>query len=152
LHVLTPEFDAGPILAQAAVPTPEDVEPESAREALVRAATAVLEAGVPRALSGQDGEQQDDSVATDAPRFSEAEAVLDLAIGRQLFQCRLSALSLAGIQPWVTLEGERHPLLGARPLPGLTAAAPGVFALSSRRAVVAVTDGVLELDIGKLPF
>ncbi len=29
LHYLTPEFDAGPILAQSSVPTPEEVEPVS---------------------------------------------------------------------------------------------------------------------------
>ncbi len=152
LHRLTPEFDAGPILAQVSEPTPEDVEPASAAEVLQRTATAVLEIGVPRALADERGSDQDASAATVAFKFAEHEAVLDLGITTHLFQCRVSALILGGIQPWVTLEDERHPLRTARHLYGLTADASRVIGLTSRRAVVATADGVLELELGKLPF
>ena len=152
LHYLTPEFDAGPILAQASVDTPQDVDPSTGREALVAAATMVLERGVPRALAGEPGELQDASAATDAPKFTEDEMVLSLSVTSQLFHCRSSALMLAGIQPFVALDGERQPLRAARRLPGLSAPEPGVISVNSRRAIVAVTDGVLELEIGKLPF
>jgi methionyl-tRNA formyltransferase len=152
LHYLTPEFDEGAILAQVSDATPADVDPASARETLQRAATAVLEAGVPRALAGERGEDQNASAATRAARFTEPEAVLDLAVTTHLFQCRVSALMLAGIQPWLTLDGERQPLRAARHLHGLTADTTGVISHSTRRAIVAVTDGVLELELGKLPF
>jgi methionyl-tRNA formyltransferase len=152
LHYLTPEFDAGPILAQASEPTPQDVEPTSALEVLRRTATAVLDEGVPRALAGHPGTDQDPSAATEAPRFSEREAVLDLDLTTSQFQARLSALSLAGIQPRVELEGEARPLRAARRLPGLTANGPGVIRFASRRATVAALDGVLELELGELPF
>jgi len=152
LHYLTPELDGGPILAQESEPTPQDVQPSTALEALQRAAGGVLEAGVPRALSGEPGEPQDATLATDAPRFGEHEAVLDLTLTTHLFQCRMSALALAGIQPWVTIGEERRPLRAARHLGGLAADGPGVVALTSRRAVVAAADGVLELELGELPF
>jgi methionyl-tRNA formyltransferase len=152
LHYLTSEFDAGPILAQASEATPEDVQPASALEALQRASTAVLETGVSSALAGERGEDQDASAAIAALKFTEEEAVLDLALTTHLFQCRMSALVLAGMQPSVTLDGKRHPLRTARRLRGLIAEAPGVVGLTSRRAVVAVADGVLELELGELPF
>jgi methionyl-tRNA formyltransferase len=152
LHYLTTEFDAGPILAQASESTPEDVQPATALEALQRTATAVLETGVPRALAGEQGSDQDPSAATAAPRFTDEEAVLDLALPAHLFQCRMSALVLAGIQPRVTLEGKLNPVRTVRHLRGLTAEGPGVIALTSRRAIVAVADGALELELGELPF
>ena len=152
LHYLTPEFDAGPILAQASEPTPEDVQPTSVLETLHRTASAVLEAGVPRALAGERGEDQDPTSGSLAAKFTDDEAILDLELDTHLFQCRTSALVLAGIQPWVVIDGDRRPLRAARALPGLTADGPGVVTLSSRRAIVSAADGVLELDLGELPF
>ncbi len=84
------------------------------------------------------------------PGSPDDEAVLDLALTAHLSQCRTSALVLAGIQPSVTLNGERHPLRAARQLRRLTAQSAGIIRLTSRRAVVAAADGVLEL--GALPF
>ncbi len=69
LHYLTPEFDAGAILAQSSVPTPEDVDPVSALAARVGVATECLVAGVPRALAGSSGEEQNASAATGAPEI-----------------------------------------------------------------------------------
>ncbi len=152
VHHLTPEFDAGPILAQASEPTPADVDPGSALEALKRVATTALRDGVPRALAGEPGDQQDPAAATDAPRFIDEETVLDLDITTQLFQCRFSALSLAGFQPSIMIDGERRPLLAVRRVDGLAANAPGIVSVKARRALVAATDGILELDFGKLPF
>jgi methionyl-tRNA formyltransferase len=152
LHYLTPHLDAGPILAQASCPMPDDVQPAGALDVLQWAAGRVLEAGVPRALAGARGEDQDESEASDARPFSEREAILDIEMTTRLFQCRTSALILAGIQPWIVLEGELRPLRAARKLMGLTAHEPGLAHLSSRRAVVATSDGALELELGELPF
>jgi methionyl-tRNA formyltransferase len=152
VHYLTPDLDAGPILAQASYPTPDDVQPAGALDTLRRAAGAVLEAGIPRALAGAPGENQDSDQATDAPRFNEDEAILDLAWSTYLFQCRASALILAGIQPWIALDDERRPVRATRRLEGLTAAGSGLVHLAARRAVVATGDGVLELELGELPF
>ena len=152
LHYLTAEVDGGPILAQASEPTPEDVQPHSALDALKRTATVVLDAGVPRALAGERGEDQDESASTRAPRFADPETVLDLRLSAHLFQCRFSALNLAGIQPRVTLDGEPRPLRSVERLRGLSALAPGVVELKPRRAIVAVADAVLELELGELPF
>jgi methionyl-tRNA formyltransferase len=153
LHYLTPEFDAGPILAQSSEPTPQDPQPMDALDALKRTATTALQIGVPKALAGESGEPQDDGAATAAPKFTEQEAVLDpTTLGTHLFQCRFSALMLAGIQPSVLLADGTEPVRAVRRLHGLSAVAPGTIEMSSRRAIVAVADGVLQLDLGKLPF
>jgi methionyl-tRNA formyltransferase len=152
LHHLTPEFDAGPILAQASEATPEDVDPASALEALKRAAAEALDAGVPRALAGEPGEEQDPSAAPAATEFTDQERVLDLTLTAHLFQCRFSALSLAAKQPTVMLDEAPHALRAIRRLPGVTAGGPGVIRLASRRAIVATADHVLELELGELPF
>lgn len=152
LHYLTREVDGGPILASASEPTPEDVQPATAMEILKRTATAALDAGVPRALARDPGAEQDGSAASPAPRFTEEEAVLEPGLTAHLFQCRFSALNLAGIQPRVDIDSERRPLRAVRRLPGLVASVPGVISLTSRRAIVAVADGVLELELGELPL
>jgi len=152
LHYLTPEFDAGAILAQSSLATPEDVEPLSALAALQEASRDCLVAGVPRALAGEPGEEQDASEATGAPKFSEDETVLSYAVSTHLFQCRFSALTLAGIQPMVMVDDEPQPVRAVKRLSGLSAPSPGVVSSTSRRAIVAAADGVLELELGKQPF
>ena len=152
LHHLTPDFDAGPILAQVSEPTPEDPQPATALETLKGVAAAALDAGVPRALAGERGEDQDGSAASSAPSFTEEDSVLDLGVTAHLFQCRFSALSIDGRQPRVTLEGTQQPLRAVRRLPGLSASGPGVVKTASRRALVATADEVLELELGELPF
>lgn len=152
LHRLTAEVDGGPILAQASEPTPDDVQPHSALETLKRTASAALDVGVPRALAAERGEDQDEAAATPAPRFADEEAVLDLHTTAHLFQCRFSALTLGSIQPRVSLDGEPSPLRRVRRLNGLSAGAPGIVELRSRSAIVAVSDAVLELELGDLPF
>jgi methionyl-tRNA formyltransferase len=152
LHHLTPELDAGPVLAQASGATPEDVQPASALETMRRAATAALDAGVPRALAGDPGEDQDLSAATRAAPFTDNEAVLELGLKTQRFQCRFSALNLAGLQPKLRLASELRRLTAVRRLQGLAAEAPGVIRLAARSAIVATPDGVLELDIDPPSF
>ena len=152
LHGLTPEIDAGPILAQASEPMPADVEPVTALETLQRVATAALRAGVPRALAGERGEDQDPAAATRAESFTDDDAVLDLGLTAHLFQCRLSALILAGRQPSMIIGDEAQPVRAARHLRGLTAERPGVIQQTSRRAIAAAADGVLEVELGRLPF
>jgi methionyl-tRNA formyltransferase len=152
LHHVTAEIDGGPVLAQSSEPTPEDPQPAAVAEILQRTATAVLETGVPRALADEAGEDQDRTASTAATRFREDEKLLDLSLTTHLFQCRATALILAGIQPSVLLGGEAHPLRAVRRLAGVSADQPGVVTLTSRRAIVALTNGVLELELGALPF
>ena len=152
LHRVTPELDAGPILAQASEPTPPDVEPATALEALQRVARAALHDGVPRALAGEHGEDQDATLAGRADSFTAEDAVLNLDLTAHLLQCRLSALILAGRQPWLVIDDERQPVRAARLLRGLAAQRPGVIQQTSRRAIVGAGDGVLEVELGRLPF
>jgi methionyl-tRNA formyltransferase len=152
LHHLTPEFDAGAILAQASVPVPDEVEPVSALAALSSVATDVLKIGVPRALAGEPGDEQDEAAASGAPPFTEDEILLPFDLSSHVFHCRFSALTLAGKQPLVEMDGEPQPVRAVRRLGGLSAASPGIVSSGSRRAIAAVTDGVLELELGRQPF
>jgi methionyl-tRNA formyltransferase len=150
LHWLTESIDRGRILAQAQEPTPLEIDPEAALEARRRVATAVLELGVPRALRDEPGEAQDDGGSLALP-FTEEETVLRLELSAHEFQSRMSALLLAGLQPWLALAGERLPLRAASRLPGVSAQAPGAIEVGERYGVVAVADAVLRVNFGKLP-
>jgi methionyl-tRNA formyltransferase len=152
LHYLTPEFDAGAILAQSSVATPVDVDPLGALAVQKQVSRDCLVAGVPRAIAGEAGDEQNASAATEAPRFSQEETVLSPAVSAQLFQCRFSALTLAGMQPVVMVDDERQPVRAVKRLVGLSGTSPGIISSSSRRAIIAATDGVLELELGKQPF
>jgi methionyl-tRNA formyltransferase len=152
LHRLTAEIDSGRILAQASEPLPADVDSALALAIHERTARAALDAGMPLALAGAPGTEQDSSAATFAPRFTEQDAVLDLGLTALQLQCRCSALVLSGIQPLLAADGERLPLRAVRRLPTLTAAGPGLIHRTDRRAIAAAADGVLELELGKLPF
>jgi methionyl-tRNA formyltransferase len=143
-------MDSGPILAQSSVLTPEEVEPATAIAAIDSAIVSVLDRGIPRALAGDPGETQDSAAASCARNFSCDEAVVHLNLSKHLFQCRVTALLLAGVQPWVMLDKERHPLRAVRPLPGIRSEASGVVSLTTRRAIVAVNNGVLELELGEM--
>jgi methionyl-tRNA formyltransferase len=149
LHWLTNAIDRGEILAQAQEPTPLDIDPQTAGEARRRVATAVLELGVPRALADEPGEAQE-TEGNPAPPFTEEETVLGPELSAHEFQCRMSALVLAGLQPWLALGGERLPLRTASRLPGLGAPAPGAVEIGERHGIVAVADGVLRVNFGKL--
>ncbi len=151
LHWLTDSIDRGGILAQAQEPTPLDIDPEVALEARRRVAAAVLEQGVPRALGDEPGVPQDAGGSLARP-FTEEETVLGLELSAHEFQCRMSALTLAGLQPWLVLEGERMPLRAASRLPGVSARAPGPVEVGERHGIIAVTDGVMRVNFGKLPF
>ena len=152
LHHLTPEFDAGAILAQTSVPTPDEVEPVTALAALSRVATDVLTIGVPRALAGEPGDEQDEAAATGAPPFTDDEMVLSFNVSSHAFHCRFSALTLAGKTPLVDVDGEAQPVRAIKRLGGLSAESPGIVSSGLRRALAAVTDGVLELELGRQPF
>ena len=131
-----PEFDAGSDSRPGLCRRLLRKWNRSARLAgLRRAATDVLEAGVPRASPRNEGESRIPLAATGAPRFSEDETVLPFAVTTHLFQCRFSALTLAGIQPlvmcWTTNANQCAP---SRDSSGLSAASPGPISSTSRRA------------------
>ena len=152
LHRLTGDFDAGPILAQHSVPTPVDVSPTSTRTALRDAIQCVLSAGVPRALADEQGSEQ--PPAPGAPRatgFSADEAILEPSTDIHLFQCRLSALVLAGVQPMIRLNGEPEPIMSARRLSSADETrGPGRG--GAQRAILRLMDGTVEIRLGRLPF
>lgn len=149
LHWLTDAIDRGGILAQAQEPTPLDIDPDTAREARRRVAAAVLELGIPRALADEPGEAQDADGRLARP-FTEEETVLGLELTAHEFQCRMSALMLAGLQPWLALGTERLPLRSASRLPGVSAQAQGAVEVGERYGIVAVADSVLRVNFGKL--
>ena len=152
LHRITDELDGGPILARVPHAMPADPGPDGVLKVLNAAVVEAMSVGVPRALNGEAGESQEGLSWTPAPRFTAEEALLRLDLSAREFQCKVAALVLDGNQPYAELNAQVHPVRGVRRLPGISADKPGVVSQNPRSVLVAVTGGVLEVDIGRLPL
>ncbi len=77
IHRLTAAFDAGPILAQAAVPILDEDDVASLTAKLRAQAPALLRRALARVARGEPGEAQDERLATEAGLFEEAWRRID---------------------------------------------------------------------------
>ena len=77
IHRLTPEFDTGPILAQAGVPITDDDNLSSLMAKLVDRAPGLLRRALERVAQGEEGDPQDESQATEAWLFEDAWRIID---------------------------------------------------------------------------
>lgn len=77
IHRLTPEFDTGPILAQAGVPITDDDNLSSLMAKLVDRAPGLLRRALERVAQGEEGDPQDESQATEAGLFEDAWRIID---------------------------------------------------------------------------
>lgn len=77
IHRLTPEFDTGPILAQAGVPITDDDNLSSLMAKLVDRAPELLRRALERVAQGEEGDPQDESQATEAGLFEDAWRIID---------------------------------------------------------------------------
>lgn len=151
LHRITPELDGGPILAQAGFEVPSGVTPDLLAARWSAALVSVLDEGIPRALAGEPGTAQPEGSGSFARPFSDAETELDWELPVEVLERQATALLMAGVQPLGRIDGALVPVRRLRALPGLEARRRGPITSSSRRAVVGVGDGVVELDLGELP-
>ncbi|MBA3450932.1 MAG: methionyl-tRNA formyltransferase [Chloroflexia bacterium] len=77
VHRLTPEFDAGPILAQARVPITDDDDWSTVLPKFTALVPGLLHRALERVARGESGDPQDESQATEAGLFEDAWRVID---------------------------------------------------------------------------
>lgn len=146
LMVMTPELDAGPIVAQWAVPlTGRETTPELETR-LADVAAGRVPAELERWAEGAlDPQPQDDGAATHVAPFTRADGWIDWRRPAEEIDRRVRAL-----QPWpgawTTLDGRRLHVRRARHVPGVDdvpigALLPGVL------PSVATGSGALQLDV-----
>lgn len=150
LHRLAPAFDAGPILSRQERPVPPDLTPELILTTWGELLTAALDEGVPRAVAGEEGDPQDDRLATYAAPFTDEERWLDWREPAARLQQRVAALNLPVPTARATLGDESAIIASLRLHPGDSAKhAPGaVLERSGNLAVVQAGDGLVEVTVG----
>jgi methionyl-tRNA formyltransferase len=146
LMVMTPELDAGPIVAQWPVTlTGRETTPQLEVQ-LSELAADVVPAELERWASGSlDPEPQDTKQATLIKPFHRADGWLDWRKPAELLDRQVRAL-----QPWpgawTTIDGKRLHVRAAHPMPGIDGMPVGAL-LPGPWPEVATEQGALALDV-----
>ena len=146
LMVMTPELDAGPIVAQWPVPlTGRETTPEL-EAALAELAAEVVPAELERWAAGELATRpQDEREATIIRPFRRAEGWIDWRQSAVAIDRRVRAL-----QPWpgawTTIDGRRLHVRAAHPVAGIEGAIIGAL-LPGEWPLVACGHGALALDL-----
>ncbi len=77
IHRLTPEFDTGPILAQARVPLTDEDDADTIFPRIEAVIPELLRTALERMARGEVGEPQDEAAATEAGLFEDAWRTID---------------------------------------------------------------------------
>jgi methionyl-tRNA formyltransferase len=96
LHRTEEDFDTGAILSRRERPLPDDLSGPAILAAWSELLREVLEEGAARAIAGDPGLAQDRSQASEAPRFTEAEQLLDLTEPAAILRRKTAALNVTG--------------------------------------------------------
>jgi methionyl-tRNA formyltransferase len=147
LHRIEPEFDGGAILSRQLRPRPDDLMPNDIIPIWGELLLAALETGVARAVAGEPGEPQDESLASYAAPFSEEEMWLTWNEPALTVQRRAAALNLVGPAARGRIDGESYLVwnVRARPAP-TTVTAPGTVLMQAGDLfTIRVADGAVEL-------
>lgn len=96
LHRTEEDFDTGAILSRRERPLPDDLSGPAILAAWSELLREVLEEGAARAIAGDPGLAQDRSQSSEAPRFTEAEQLLDLTEPAAILRRRTAALNVTG--------------------------------------------------------
>lgn len=147
LHRIAPEFDVGPILSQHTRRLPDEVTSEAIFAAWGELLVAALDEGVARAVAGEPGIVQDETLATYAAPFSGDECWLCWDEPALTIQRRAAALNLMGPQARAVIYDDPVIVTSVRTRPGLTlAASPGtVLSSNGDTFVLRVADGTVEV-------
>jgi methionyl-tRNA formyltransferase len=153
LHRIAPDFDAGAVLSRRARSLPTDVSSEAILGAWSELLATALDEGTARAVAGEPGEEQDETLATYAAPFTEAERWLTWDEPARTVQRRVAALNLLGPTARARIDGEAVLLLDARVDPGASPpAAPGsILDRSGDTLTVRVADGALVVTVRPWP-
>jgi methionyl-tRNA formyltransferase len=149
VHRIAPEFDAGPILGQQMRQLPASVTPQSIIGAWGELLIAALDEGVARALAGDPGDPQDETIATFAAPFTDDERWLRWDEPALTVQRRAAALNLAGEPAKAHVDGEIVSILDVLAQPDSTPPAPPgtVLSRTADTARIQTTDGIAEITM-----
>ncbi len=125
LHRTERDFDTGAILSQRERPLPDDLTGPALFAIWQELLAEVLAEGAERAINGEPGLPQDAAVASDAPAFTDAEHVLDLAEPAATIQRRCAALNITAPRARAVIAGEEVTVHAVRIVPGQHHAEPG---------------------------
>jgi methionyl-tRNA formyltransferase len=151
IHLLTPDFDTGPILAQGRVPIGDDDDMESLGAAFGTLIPELLRIALDRVARGEEGDPQDEGQATEAGLFEEAWQTIDWSQPvRTIHNQVRSWVGLRDIPRGAlgTIEGDRLRITKTRLLPSAAASPlpPGtVLARDQDQLVVQCGDGPLAI-------
>lgn len=146
LMVMTPELDAGPIVAQWPVPLGGRETTPELEDRLASLAAETVPTELTRWAAGEVVPQpQDEWAATMIRPFRRADGWVDWSKPAMALDRRVRAL-----QPWpgtwTTLDGRRLHIRGAHPVAGVDGAIIGAL-LPGEQPVVACGQGALALDL-----
>lgn len=146
LTVITPELDAGPIVAQWPVPLGGRETTPELEARLAALAAEQVPAELARWAAGETVTRpQDEAVATMIRPFRRADGWIDWSVPAAVVDRRVRAL-----QPWpgawTTLDGKRLHIRAGHPVAGVDGALIGAL-LPGDKPVVACGQGALALDL-----
>ena len=151
LHWTEEAFDTGRILAQQTAPLPSDVTPEAIMSLWPPLIVGAFAEGVARAVAGETGTVQDQSLASYGGAFTEAEHWLTPQETRQALQRKCTALNLFGPAAKVRLDDQTYLLARVDQVDDQVAAAPGtITAQTDQGFVLQVADGRVRVQASKL--
>jgi methionyl-tRNA formyltransferase len=142
---LTERLDAGPIVAQRAVPIRPEDDAGTLSERLAALGAELLVGVLEQRAAGADlpGTPQDEARATYAGKIAPEEEVLPFDLDVHAAWCRVRALApRPGAKVW--LAGKAVQVLEAAPLAGADGP-PGAWRVRDGRLLVGFRDGALEL-------
>jgi len=146
LHRIVEEFDAGPILSQPTMPLPEWMTPEAIMELFDRLIDQAIEEGTARAVAGEPGTPQDETLATYAAPFTEEEHWLDWAESARVLQRKTAALNIFHPAAKARLGGQEWVIERLEGADARASAAPGtILERTDEGMIVAVGEGAVQV-------
>ena len=151
VHRITPEFDAGPIMSLQLRPALAEPTVENLIAVWSEAAAAALEEGAQRAIAGEPGTPQDETQATYAAPFTEAERRLDWREPARTLQRRALALNFpAPGRAYAEIAGTTYAIRHLRPIPGGPCGEPGTLLhRTGATLTVCAGDGPVEVEVAE---
>lgn len=148
LHRIAPEFDAGAILSQPGRPLPEAITPEIVQRIWLDLLNDALDEGVSRAVAGEHGTPQDDSLATYAAPFTPEERVLNWDEPALTVQRRATALNLVVPLALAWIGDQLATVTDVHTVPDAPRALPGtILERTSDTVTVRVADTAVQMTI-----
>lgn len=151
LHWIAPDYDTGNVLSQRSAPLPEQVTASAIFPVWGRLMGEALAEGIGRALAGDPGVAQDDSQASYAAPFTEAETWIDLSEPRRVVQRKVTALNMLGAGTAKVRHGAHAYAIAGLELVENGDAPAGPHPDGAGFLTVGAGDGLIRLEVAALP-